>query len=114
MNNLKIAICGFLVLIIIFIFVHQGTSTAYSGDYIYSLNANISITLKQDNTFELNEALGKYDSIETGKYTIKDNEIKMEFLVDDGTSHPPVVKKGQFYGNKLILQSFAGSFMKMP
>ena len=99
-----------IILLALILPIERKSNNPYLGKYCYDGNTNITIELKDNNSFVLSQAFGKGDECLAGKYSVKDNNIQLNF---NNKSYDAIYKNlltGKINGSVIYLKDSEKSF----
>jgi hypothetical protein len=84
----------------------------YSGRYVYIKDTGLFLYLSSDNTFSINEIMGKFSNISYGKYTVINNNIQLKFNKINVFNSSKEPLNGVVEGSRIVFKNVEGYFSK--
>jgi hypothetical protein len=102
-----------VLMVAVFIF-SAGSSTPYSGKYVYAKDTSVYLYLNSDNTFKISNSLGKFNDTSYGKYHIANNNISIQLTFDNTNVFNDSNKnlEGEIQGSKIVFRNVDSYYIK--
>lgn len=95
-----------IIFVLIILSMTSYHKNPYYGKYICQVNANITLNLNKDNSYNLINTFNKDAESSNGKYTITDNQITLIPKEDNSCFFNDKTIKGKVEGTRITLSNF--------